>query len=168
MEENFFWELRAIALMSLTPIVGDRVGEQVAWSIELRGRDGIVAAVELLQPLPVILVPEDEGTVGAGRGERAGAVDRVEVDAVHGEDLPPGVGRAVALEGEVFRCILDVSDGAATLDGAHRVALLVRKATDGASLHLQGGLGRPHRILVLLDVGQVVDEQMPLGAAHDE
>ena len=75
--------------------------------------DGQAGLLEGLEPLPRVLVPEVEGAVAAGRGERTEL--RMECDAVHRVDV---LIVPVALERKVL-LILDlvhVVDGDAALD----------------------------------------------------
>jgi len=99
---------RVVVLGALRPVVRDGVREDVALAVEGADGDRRARLVELLEPLPRLLVPKVEGAVGAGGGERAEG--RVEGDAVDGVDV---VVLAVALEREVLRLVLlvDVLDG---------------------------------------------------------
>ena len=99
---------RVVVLGALRPVVRDGVREDVALAVEGADGDRRARLVELLEPLPRLLVPKVERAVGAGGGERAEG--RVEGDAVDGVDV---VVLAVALEREVLRLVLlvDVLDG---------------------------------------------------------
>ena len=99
---------RVVVLGALRPVVRDGVREDVALAVEGADGDRRARLVELLEPLPRLLVPKVERAVGAGGGERAEG--RVEGDVVDGVDV---VVLAVALEREVLRLVLlvDVLDG---------------------------------------------------------
>jgi len=92
-----------ISTVALAPVVADGVGENVSVLAEARRDDAAADFGVALKTVLGVLVPEVEGTVGAGGGE--GAVLRVEGDGVYGVDFCDvavgGVLLAVALEGEV-------------------------------------------------------------------
>lgn len=95
--------LGVVGGVALAPVVGDRVGEDVAVLVEGSSSDGAADFGVTLEAVLSVLVPEVEGTVGAGGAE--GAVLRVERDGVDRIDLGNvAVGwvlLAVAFEGEV-------------------------------------------------------------------
>ena len=71
--------------MSLAPVVGDSVGEDVAVLVEAGLGYGLLALLAGLEFSPGVLVPEGVPPVTADRGQ--GAMHRVEGDVVHREDV---------------------------------------------------------------------------------
>ena len=84
-EENVVLLLRVVELVSLAPVVGHSVGEDVAVLVECALGDGLLARVARLELGPGVLVPEGVPPVTADRGQ--GAMHRVEGDVVHREDV---------------------------------------------------------------------------------
>ena len=93
--------LRSVVLVALAPVVGYGVGEDVSGFVKGRGDDATADVGVAFETVLGILVPEVEGSVGAGGAE--GAVDRVEGDVVYGVDGNDVVldGVTMALEGEI-------------------------------------------------------------------
>ena len=88
-------------MVALGPVIGYRIREYRAGLVEFCSHNASAHVRVALEAVLGVLVPEVEGTVGAGGAE--GTVDGVEGDVVDGEDVGDVVGGrvAVALEGEV-------------------------------------------------------------------
>mmetsp|Transcript_5853 Transcript_5853/g.13858 ORF Transcript_5853/g.13858 Transcript_5853/m.13858 type:complete len:228 (+) Transcript_5853:414-1097(+) len=74
----------------------------------------------------------------------------------------------MALEGKVLGGVLHIRDRAPALNGANSIACSVREAREAARLHLQRRLALLVGCWVLLDTLQIVNQQVPLGTAHDQ
>jgi hypothetical protein len=95
--------LGVVPTVPFTPVVADRVRENIACTRERRSRDASANLWVALETVLCVLVPEVEGAIAASGAE--GAVDGVEGDCVDRVDFCDvalaGVGLAVAFEGEV-------------------------------------------------------------------
>ena len=155
MQHNLVGGLRGVGGVALAPVVADSVGEDASGAVESSRGDGAADGRIALQTVLGVLVPEVEGTVATGGAE--GTVDGVERDGVDRVDVTDvaigGRGLAVALEGEVggLVLLLDVVDGAATLDTADGVTGCIAEAADYPRLPLERGL------IGLVDLGRVVE-----------
>lgn len=76
MQHNLIRQLRRITLETLTPIITNRVREDIPRPRESRRADGPSHFWEPLESVFSVLVPEMEGAIAASRAE--GAVDGVE------------------------------------------------------------------------------------------
>lgn len=141
-----------ITLVALTPIVADRIREDVAGPVERRRHDTAADLRVALESVLGVFVPEVEVAVRAGG--RESAVLRVEGDGVDAEAVLglvrggaadagcgggfPGV--AVAAEGEVVADFLlfDVVDGTSAFYRTDGIAGPVVETADDSRLPLEG------------------------------
>lgn len=167
MQHDLVGRLRSIYGVAFAPVVADGIGEDVAGSVEGRGRDGPTDLRVPLESMLGVFVPEMKGAVRAGCAE--GAVHRVEGDGVDAEDVGhvacgrrrlsvtfegkvganalrgsvrkldgwPRVGKEVELPA-VF--ILDVLDRTTAFDAADCEARAIAEAADHACLPFQRAL----------------------------
>lgn len=167
MQHHLVGVLRAVALVTLAPVVADGVGEYAARVVEGSGHDAAAHGRVALEAMLGVLVPEMERAVAAGGRERA--VLGVEGDIVYAVDVGNVAlrGVAVALETEVGGRILllDVLDGATALDGADREARGIGEAADHARLPLERTL---NRLVELERILQVHDVNVAVCGADDE
>ena len=103
-QHNLIRRLRCIGRVALTPIITNRVREDVAIPVEARRADGPADLRIALQAVLGVLVPEVEGAVAAGRAK--GAMHGMKGDRVDGIDVryvsvAAGGGLSVAFKGEV-------------------------------------------------------------------
>ena len=127
MQHDLVWILLAVALVSLAPIIADRVREDVSALVEVRCHD---AASNFGIPLETVLgvfIPEVERAITSCGAESS--VLRVERDRVDSEDVR-GVavvrwGLTMALEGKVATLVLvlDVLYSATPFDRANGEAV---------------------------------------------
>lgn len=142
MQHDLIRQLGRVALKALTPIITDRVCEDIPRPRESRRADRPSHFREPLESVFSIFVPEMERAIAASRAE--GAVDGVEgyvVDAVDVTDVAlVRRGDAMAFEGEVEGGIffLDVLDCAATFYAADCEAVRLFEAGNNSCLPFQG------------------------------
>ncbi len=183
MEHDLVRVLWVVGGVTLAPVVTDSVGEDVAVEGEGGGDDGAADGWVALETMLGVLVPEVEGSVGAGGAE--GAVDWVERDGVDGVDVVDvGCRRiTVALEGEVQAIevsmyvshrslqnlprilIIHVLHGATTLDGANSKALSILETSNSSGLVLQRRL---ESLVDLAWVGQVDNVDIAFSGSNNE
>ena len=84
-EENVVLLLRVVELVSLAPVVGHSVGEDVAVLVECALGDGLLARVARLELGPGVLVPE--GVLAVTAHCCQGAVHGVKCDVVHSKNV---------------------------------------------------------------------------------
>lgn len=127
MQHDLIRQLRRIALKTLTPIITNRVREDVSRPREGRRADRPSHFREPLESVFSILVPKMEGAVAASRAERAvDGVERYVVDTVDITDIPlVWRGDTMAFEGEIEGGVflLNILDCAAAFYAADSEAI---------------------------------------------